>query len=260
MKIARTVLRRGKFEKIYLFQQKNKKELIFNLCPGPEAQELIEAKKKIINLTMKITHLNTIESLKEYIKVNPSWISGFVDGEGCFTGSLLIDPKATWGLQPQCEFNIVQNNVDKLLLEAIKVFFEDKGGVYSKPNDISVYAVRNLMDLKNVISPFFEQNPLITNKKKEFEIFLTYLNLLLTRNHVGKTLSSRDQLKTLACILKNLNAKRLNSIKIIRINVIIDWLSSLDHVPSIQSKLELQQLANKIEIRKEINLVCAKKG
>jgi len=97
---------------------------------------------------MKFNHLKTIESLKKFLLTNPQWVSGFVDGEGCFTGSLLIDPRSTWGLQPQADFNITQNNVDKLLLEAIKEFFSNKGGVYSKPNNISVYAVRNTKDLR----------------------------------------------------------------------------------------------------------------
>jgi hypothetical protein len=42
----------------------------------------------------------------------------FCRREGCFTGSFVIDKRSTWGLQPQAEFNIVQNNVDRLLLEA----------------------------------------------------------------------------------------------------------------------------------------------
>jgi hypothetical protein len=67
---------------------------------------------------MRLTKFDTLESLIEFLKTNPLWISGFVDGEGCFTGSFVIDKRSTWGLQPQAEFNIVQNNVDRLLLEA----------------------------------------------------------------------------------------------------------------------------------------------
>jgi hypothetical protein len=91
---------------------------------------------------MRPTKLDTLESLIEFLKANPLWISGFVDGEGCFTGSFVIDKRSTWGLQPQAEFNIVQNNVDRLLLEAIKELFGNRGGVYSRPNNMSVYSVR----------------------------------------------------------------------------------------------------------------------
>jgi len=88
---------------------------------------------------MRFTKFDTLESLIEFLQTNPSWISGFVDGEGCFTGSFTIDKRSTWGLQPQVEFNVVQNNVDRLLLEAIKEQFGNKGGVYSRPNNRSVY-------------------------------------------------------------------------------------------------------------------------
>jgi len=83
---------------------------------------------------MKLTKFDTLESLIEFLKTNPSWISGFVDG----------------GLQPQAEFNIVQNNVDTIT-STIKELFGNKGGVYSRPNSMSVYTVRNTKDLREVI-------------------------------------------------------------------------------------------------------------
>jgi hypothetical protein len=53
------------------------------------------------------------------------------------TNEVLVDPKGI-NLQPQAEFNIVQNNIDQLLLEAIKEIFDNKGGVYVKPNEMAV--------------------------------------------------------------------------------------------------------------------------
>jgi len=127
---------------------------------------------------MKFKTSNTLKSLNEFILVNPQWLSGFIDGEGCFTGSLQIDINYIWGLSPQCEFNIVQNKIDKLLLKAIKFIFNNIGGVYSKPNDIFVYSVRNRKDLISIIIPFLNKYPLITNKNKELVIFNNYLNEL----------------------------------------------------------------------------------
>jgi len=91
---------------------------------------------------MKHIIMNDLPAITKFIIENPNWLSGFVDGEGCFTGSLTLDLKSTWGLQPQAEFNIVQNNVDKNLLEGIRMYFNNIGGVYPRPNDISVFTVR----------------------------------------------------------------------------------------------------------------------
>jgi len=55
------------------------------------------------------------------------------------------------------------------LLEAINLFFENKGGVYEKPNNVSVVAFRNVKVLKEIIIPFFYKYPLIGLKNYEFE-------------------------------------------------------------------------------------------
>jgi len=175
---------------------------------------------------MKLTKFDTLESLIEFIQTNPSWISGFVDGEGCFTGSFVIDKRSTWGLQPQAEFNIVQNNVDRLLLEAIKELFGNKGGVYSRPNNMSVYSVRNTKALREVVIPYFLRYPLISNKARELETFTIYLDHLSSNEHVGNSLKTRDQFLNLALVLKELNAKRLAGHKSDRLDLIIDWLKA----------------------------------
>jgi hypothetical protein len=192
---------------------------------------------------MRLTKFDTLESLIEFLKANPSGISGFVDGEGCFTGSFVIDNRSTWGLQPQAEFNIVQNNVDQLLLEAIKEIFGNIGGVYSRPNNMSVYSVRNTKALREVVLPYFLINPLISNKARELDTFLIYLDLLSSNEHVGNSLKTRDQFLKLALVLKELNAKRLVGLKSERLDLIIDWLKALNDVPTMEAKLQLKQQA-----------------
>jgi len=189
------------------------------------------------------------ESLIEFLKANPSWISGFVDGEGCFTGSFVIDKRSTWGLQPQAEFNIVQSNIDQLLLEAIKEIFGNIGGVYSRPNNMSVYSVRNTKDLREVVIPYFLSHPLISNKARELETFSIYLDLLSSNEHVGNSLKTRDQFLAAALVLKELNAKRLVGHKSDRLDLIIDWLKALNDVPTMEAKLELKEQAKLLKKR-----------
>jgi hypothetical protein len=63
----------------------------------------------------------------------------------------------------------MQSTNDKILLEAINLYFGNKGGVYSKPNKVSVVAFINVKVLKEVIVPFFYKYPLVGIKSYELE-------------------------------------------------------------------------------------------
>jgi hypothetical protein len=42
-----------------------------------------------------IQHFNSIDDTLQYLVKNPTFTSGFVSGEGCFTAYLGIDPSLT---------------------------------------------------------------------------------------------------------------------------------------------------------------------
>jgi len=70
---------------------------------------------------INIYHFKSIKEIFLFLEKNPMWLSGFVCGEGCFTGYLSLDLKSLWGLQPGLDFNITQSTNDKILLEAINL-------------------------------------------------------------------------------------------------------------------------------------------
>jgi len=105
------------------------------------------------------------------------WLSGFACGEGCFTGYLSLNVKSLWGLQPGLDFNITQSKDDRLLLESINLYFNNKGGVYDKPNNVCVIAIRNVKVLKEVIISFFEKYPLIGKKNYELERWIKLVDI-----------------------------------------------------------------------------------
>jgi hypothetical protein len=122
-----------------------------------------------VNSDMNVYHFKTVADILAFLGKNPIWLSGFVCGEGCFTGYLSLDLKSLWGLQPGLDFNITQSTDDRLLLEAINLYFNNKGGIYEKPNNVSVVAFRNVKVLKEIIVPFFNLYPLIGLKSYELE-------------------------------------------------------------------------------------------
>lgn len=184
-------------------------------------------------------HLNSEEEILLFLEKNPMWLSGFTCGEGCFTGYLSLDIKSLWGLQPGLDFNITQSTDDIILLQVINKYFENKGGVYTKPNKVSVVAFRNVKILNNIIVPFFIKYPLIGMKNYEFEKWIKLIDIYYNKKHVGKNLSTKEFMLEYAKIVKDLNIKRNNQIKIRRIDKIISWLIELKNFPNYDEKLNL---------------------
>jgi len=102
--------------------------------------------------------------------ISEQWIAGFTDGEGTFHIGINKNPTMTTGYQVLLEFVITQHERDEPLLNKIKEYFEC--GVVRNSNgrgNIRIYRIRNKEHLRDIIIPFFERNPLQTQKKFDFE-------------------------------------------------------------------------------------------
>lgn len=179
------------------------------------------------------------QALLNFIKANPTWLLGFIDGEGCFTSSFMLYPKGTWGITPQCEFNVTQSTLDSVLLEVINAYFGLVGSVYHKTGGVSVVAFRSISTLSSVIIPFFLKYPLVTLKNNHFITWSHIVAIMESKQHVGSTLLARDKLLKMARLMFILNASRSNSKKLARLTIIVDWLESLSAAPTLEQKLDL---------------------
>lgn len=115
-------------------------------------------------------------------RLDPRWVSGFVDGEGCFHVSINKIPKMSIGWQVLPEFRIVQHERDESVLEELQKFFK-AGKVVTNHGARKELRIRKLNDLKNIVS-FFRRYPLKTEKKRNLEIFAEILNLMEHRKHL----------------------------------------------------------------------------
>lgn len=113
-------------------------------------------------------------------RLNPWWIVGFTDGEGCFSVSRFKNRTCTSGFQTLYEFVITQGISSQKAMEAIKNYF-NCGHIYiNRRHDnhhehLLRYCVRKQQDLKEIIIPFFERYPLQSAKQKQFEAFCSKL-------------------------------------------------------------------------------------
>ncbi len=130
-----------------------------------------------------MTHSDNAESAaNQQERLDPWWIVGFVDGEGCFSVSKFKNITCSSGYQTLFEFVITQGEKSRISLERIEKFFQC-GHIYinrrhdNHRENILRYCVRRQEDLKKIIIPFFKKYPLVTAKRQQFEEFCLKLKV-----------------------------------------------------------------------------------
>ena len=142
-----------------------------------------------------------------------AYFAGFVDAEGCFTVS--FSPRSTlligWEVRPS--FSVSQNadRSEGLLLMQQQHF--GCGSIRADRSDKTLkYEVRCLDDLVERIIPFFEANPLISSKQRDFERFANVCRLVRAGAH--RTQSGLREIVDLAMPM-NTSGKRKFAIEAI---------------------------------------------
>jgi LAGLIDADG endonuclease len=130
---------------------------------------------------------NQQETVSPCNVLDPNWMVGFVDGEGCFSVSVhrnsMMHRQGGWQLHPV--FHIYQHSDHREVLEAMVPFF-GCGRLRSKGPKSSVwtYAVDSLRDLESAIVPFFELHPLMV-KQNDFKAFAVIVRSMRKKEHLS---------------------------------------------------------------------------
>jgi hypothetical protein len=85
--------------------------------------------------------------------LHPWFITGFVDGEGCFIVSVSKKSKLKSGWELSARFQIGLNTKDKLLLDRIQAYF-GVGIVYKAEINVYRYIVTRPKELRVIIDHF----------------------------------------------------------------------------------------------------------
>nr|YP_009072345.1 LAGLIDADG endonuclease [Sclerotinia borealis]AHX83006.1 LAGLIDADG endonuclease [Sclerotinia borealis] len=116
--------------------------------------------------------------------LNPWFITGFVDADGCFTLGFLKSDRYKMGYQIQAIFKINLHEKDYNLLSKIQNYF-GVGKITKHGNASIQYTVRSLKDLDIIIS-HFEKYPLLTQKYADYLLFKQGISLLKNKEHLYK--------------------------------------------------------------------------
>lgn len=134
-------------------------------------------------------------------RLDPWYIVGFTDGEGCFSISIFKNATTKLGYQVFPEFVLTQGAKSVSLLEEIQSHF-GCGRIYENRRtdnhreNLHRYCVRSLKDIQEKIIPFFENYQLKTNKRFDFQTFCLGVDMIDRREHLN--LDGLDRLRSLA--------------------------------------------------------------
>lgn len=123
--------------------------------------------------------LKTKRNIQEYI-------SGYVDGEGCFSISFSKRDKFLVGFETKPSFSVSQNEDRAQTLFLMQQIFKC-GFIRRDYSDKTLkYEVRSLDDLIRYIIPHFKKYPLVSAKQKDFEFFEKVCLLMQKQLHKNK--------------------------------------------------------------------------
>jgi hypothetical protein len=101
----------------------------------------------------------------------PSYISGYVDGEGCFTVSISPRPMLSVGWEVRPSISVSQNGDRSQVLLEIQRYF-GCGTIRPDRSDRTLkWEVRSLPLLQVKIVPHFRRYPMRSGKQSDFELF-----------------------------------------------------------------------------------------
>ena len=113
-----------------------------------------------------------------------SYLSGYTDGEGCFTVSFSPRIKLRTGWEVRPSFSVSQNADRSEVLQLMLEYF-GCGGIRPDRSDRTLkYEVRDLGHLLERVIPHFERYPLLSGKRGDFLRFAKVCELIRVRAHL----------------------------------------------------------------------------
>lgn len=135
---------------------------------------------KVVQQSCREKHIQNLSH-----KMNPWFITGFVDGEGSFWVNISRENTFKIGWRVKLYFQIALHKRDKVLLEQINNFFV-VGKIYKNNNNEAAiyYTVTSVRDL-TVIRKHFEKYTLNTKKRYDFELWIKILDIIKKKEHLS---------------------------------------------------------------------------
>jgi len=116
--------------------------------------------------------------------LEPYWVTGFTDAEGCFTIIIEILGESPLKFKVRASYEISLHSVDSAILYRIQSFF-NTGKIYKRSDqNISVYRVTNVKELLTKVIPHFNAYPLLSKKQADFILWSRVVDIMHSKDHL----------------------------------------------------------------------------
>ena len=149
-------------------------------------QELVDFKKK-----------------QPTLNINPWFLTGFIDGEGCFLISIYKDNRNSTGWRVQLWFKIGLHIKDQDVLKEIRNYL-GVGCLSVRGSKVFEFYAFSIEDLSVIIN-HFDKYPLLTQKLVDFEFFKLAFNIVINKEHL-----TQEGLKKLVAIKASMNRENIS--------------------------------------------------
>ena len=117
------------------------------------------------------------------LPLDPWFISGFSDAEGCFLVLIRKSPKSLLGWQVEVNFTINLHARDLDLLNLIKAYF-GVGRISKERNGCCDFTIGSLDQIITKVIPHFDKYPLKTNKYSDYLLFKKVVIMMQRGEHL----------------------------------------------------------------------------
>ena len=120
------------------------------------------------------------------IKLDPWYITGLVEGEGCFFVNFTRKQKLKIGIETKPSFSLSLNKENLELLKNLRKYFGCGAIRYSRSDRTYKYEVRSVNDIVKKVLPHFEKFPLQGAKAEDFQKFAKICRMVHSNLHMSR--------------------------------------------------------------------------
>jgi hypothetical protein len=148
------------------------------------------------------------------VTLDPWFVTGLTEGEGCFCISFTLRRTLRTGLEVRPSYALSLNERDLSLIEELQAFFGCGCIRQSRGDRTFKYESRSVRELLNSIVPHFEAYPLRGNKARSFSGFARVCRMIEQGDHL-----ERDGLREIIEIVfeMNLGKRRISRDQLLRV-------------------------------------------
>jgi hypothetical protein len=153
------------------------------LIPLIKAKSLASFKLEVICLP-DYSELRPEIVLEQYFLLDPEWVVGFTEAEGCFMIKISKSSAYKLGVQTQLKFQITQSSRDILLISKLVSYLGCGIVEVTKEGQVAVFVVTKFTDICEIILPFFDKHSLKGFKSSNYTSFKQGVDIFRKKEHL----------------------------------------------------------------------------